>query len=78
LYYIKGDDMFVVYDNNKPARYPEHNVHYSWQCNTYDTFEQALSYARKWLWPYGEGVVLKLNKPWDYSGYGDMIEIREE
>lgn len=70
--------MFVVYDNNKKAKCPEHNVNSSWNECSYDTFKEALDYARHWLGVYGEGVVLKPNKPWDYSGYGDMIEIREE
>ena len=69
---------FVVYDNNKFAKYPECNVHPSWSQCSYDTFEEALDYARRWLGMYGGGVVLKVNEPWDYSGYGDTIEIRKE
>ena len=69
---------YAVYDNGRPAKYPEVAVHSSWDNNRFDTFEEALDYARNWLGPYGEGVVLKLGVSWDYSGYGDQIVIREE
>jgi hypothetical protein len=69
--------MYQVFDNGKPADCFHCNVHESWNNSVYDTFEKALEYANKWLGFFGSGVVLKLNTPWDYSGYGDMIEIRE-
>ena len=71
-----GRIMYQVFDNGKPADCLHCKVHESWNKSAYDTFEEALEYANKWLGMYG-GVVLKLNTPWDYSGYGDMIEIRE-
>ena len=67
---------YGVFDNNRPARYPEIKIHSSWKKNEYDTFADAHAYANKWLGEYG-GVVLLANTPWDYSGYGDVIEIRE-
>ena len=69
--------MYQVLDNGKPADCFHCNVHESWNKSTYSTFEEALEYARDWLGRYGIGVVLKPNTPWDYSGYGDIIEIRE-
>jgi len=74
--------VFSVYDNGRPAKYPDSKVDPSWNNNTFDTFEEALEYAHMWLGPFGgswdgmDGVVLELNVPWDYSGYGDVIEIR--
>ena len=48
----KNDMKFSVYDNGKPAKYPECKVNYSWDNNTFNTFEEAQKYARMWL---GEG-----------------------
>lgn len=54
-----------------------------WATSIFNSFEEALLYARKWLGAYGgsddgrSGIELKLNESWDYSGYGSMIEIRE-
>lgn len=65
--------MFAVFDGNKPAKYPEHEVDPSWSNNVFDTFEEARKYAWMWLAPYGgeydgsSGVDLKLNTPYDYS-----------
>jgi hypothetical protein len=70
--------IYAVYDNERPAKYPEIAVDPSWNNNRFNSFDEALKYARNWLGPYGEGVVLKLGVPWDYSGYGDYIVIREE
>lgn len=76
----KGEmKMFCVYDNDKPASvegYPY--MHSSWKNHRFETFEEAQKYARNWL---GELEILCPNEPnsrVDYSGYGDMIEIREE
>ena len=73
---------YQVLDNDKPADCFNHKVDKSWNTNVFDTFDEALEYARAWLAPYGgsydgkSGIVLKVNEPYDYSGYGDMIEIR--
>lgn len=74
--------MYAVYDNGKPA---ELGIHTSFDKYTFSTFAAALIYARKWLGPsFGgsedgkNGVILELNKAWDYSGFGDTIEIRSE
>lgn len=68
---------YQVLDNNRPADCFHCKVHESWNKSKYDTFDEALNYARKWLGFYGTCVVLKPNTPWDYDGFGDMIEIRE-
>lgn len=74
----KGKTMFTVYDNGRLARYPEVNVGASWDNCSFPTFEAAVSYAKQWL---GQWDTLPPN--WDgssynYDGYGDTIEIREE
>jgi len=69
--------MFQVFDNNKPADASGHNVHHTWNNSTFSTFEEAHQYANQWLAPSHGLVILKLNQPYDYSGYGDIIEIRE-
>ena len=56
-----------------------------WATSIFNSFEEALCYVRKWLGIYGfwgnddgtSGVELKLNEHWNYSGYGDFIEIKE-
>lgn len=67
--------MFSVYDNGRLARYPEQRIHDSWANATFHTLEEAIIYARHYFDPYpspeGVGKV-------DYSGYGDIAEIREE
>ena len=67
-----------MYDSNKKAKYPEHNVNPSWNNCSFPTFVEALQYAWHWLGAYSYGVKLVVNVPEDYSGCGDMIEIREE
>ena len=77
--------MFQVFDNGNPADHRfNKTVSTIWGPSHFDSFNAALIYARQWLWPYGgedasglTGIVLHPNTPYDYSGYGDFIEIRE-
>lgn len=75
--------MFQLFDGDKPAQYPEHDVHPSWTNSKFSTFDEAKEYAWKWLGPYGGsydgtyGVDLQLGVKYDYSGMGTYIEIRE-
>lgn len=78
--------MFQVFDNNKPADttgFPSLTKGNGWDNSVFPTYEEARKYAWMWLGPYGgsydgeSGYDLKVNTPWDYSGYGDMIEIRQ-
>jgi len=75
---------FQVFENGKPCDatgFP--NVHPSWNNSKFGTFNEALSYAWKWLAPYGgsydgqQGIGLKINEAYDFDGCGSMIEIRE-
>lgn len=79
--------MFNVYDNNKPAS--KHGFKWAtdrngWGNHSFKTFEEAHDHAIKWLGEYGEGVILKLNEPYNYNSFGEAedekywIEIREE
>lgn len=74
---------YQVFDGGKPADCNYHNTHDSWDNSVFNTFEEAQVYARKWLGPhYGgsedglDGYCLRVNTPWDYSDFGDLIEIR--
>ena len=70
--------MFVVYDNDRKAQYPDCAVDQSWSNATFDTWEQAEAYVESWLGFFPVGGIMPLNTKVDYSGYGDYIEIREE
>ena len=74
--------MYGVFENNKPCDNKNHKVHPSWNNSVFETWDQALRYAYKWLGQFAdavkmEGPALEVNVPYDYSGYGDMIEIRK-
>ncbi|HEX9232454.1 MAG TPA: hypothetical protein VF849_00105 [Blattabacteriaceae bacterium] len=68
--------IYQVFDNNKPAQFPFHKVHPSWKRSKFNSFIKAFNYAKHWLGVYKNSVQLKLNTPSDYTGYGDLIEIR--
>ncbi len=70
-------DKYVVYQNNKPAKYPEIDVHESWSNCTFDTLQEAQEYAAHWSGSlYSPGRYLKLDEEYEYSGYGDCVCIR--
>jgi hypothetical protein len=70
--------MYGVFDNDNPAS--SANLKYlsnkCWQTHLFDTFEEAKTYANKWLGDFAGGELI-LNVPIDYSGFGDKIEIKE-
>ena len=72
--------MFTVYDNNKPANQKGFPMlrGKGWVQNSFSTLNEAVDYAREWLGEYALIAPTEPNKPINYSGYGDMIEIREE
>jgi mannose-6-phosphate isomerase class I len=77
---VVGGIMFAVYCNGKSADlkgFPELR-HYCWATSKFTTLKEAQNYAEDWLGPYTPGYPLMLNAPYDYSGHGDIIEIREE
>ena len=70
--------MFRVYDNGRPARYPECRVDPSWNTYQFDAWGEALSYALHWLGITAYGSPLELGIEYHYNGYGDTILIKEE
>ena len=72
--------MYGVFDNNKPANstaFPQLKGK-GWKSHLFGTFKDAEEYAKEWLGDYYPGKdVLVLGLPYNYSGYGDLIEIRE-
>lgn len=71
--------MYVVYDNNKKAQYPDHKVDESWENASFSSLTEAQEYAKDWLGGYRGVIPNDWNgKPINYSEYGDTIEIREE
>lgn len=68
---------YQVFDNGKPADCHHHpKVHSSWDRSVFDTLAEAQAYARKWLGIYAPSGPIPVDTPWDYSGMGDVIEIR--
>jgi len=69
---------YEVYDNGRLAHHKYHrDVSIEWDHPPCATFEEAKSYARNWLGEFSSLCPDKPNQPIDYSGYGDIIEIRE-
>jgi hypothetical protein len=51
----------------------------TWANNIFSSLEEARQYAVNWLGIYAPPPeILKVNCPYDYSGYGDTIEIVEK
>ncbi len=73
---------YGVFDNGRPASksgFPEIKGT-GWLNHIFDTYNDARRYAINWLGAdggYGDFEDFKLNTPYDYSGRGDMIEIKE-
>lgn len=71
--------MFQVFDNNLAADWGIPNST-AYNSGIFDNFEDACKYAIEEYLGYDNvnpDLIIELNTPWDYSGYGDMIEIRE-
>lgn len=68
---------FMVLDNGKLARYPEHKVDKSWRFGWFNNFQTAKEYANRWLGAFGPYPFDKTGE-FDYSGYGDILEIKEQ
>lgn len=66
--------MYIVCENGKEA---SDFYSSSWGNARFDTLPEAQEYAEKWLGIYHNGKTLKLNEEYDYSGYGDIVTIKE-
>lgn len=76
---VKPDIAYAVYDNGKPASrtgYPQITNINDWNTHRFSSIEDAVQYAHDWLGAWS--LPLKVNEPYDYSGYGDFIEIKRE
>ena len=72
---IQNIEGWEVFDNNRPAIINKDSKN-GWNNNFFREFADALKYAKSWL---GEWDTLPENycgEPYDYNGYGSMIEIR--
>ncbi len=67
--------MYIVLDHGKPATW----VRYSrWSNSSFDTQEKARAYALDWLGPYSaEQSIEQFLAGFDYSGHGDIIQIKK-
>jgi hypothetical protein len=72
---------YQVLESGKPCDCRNYEVHPSWNQSIYDTFDDAMQYAKEWFWPFlgqqDSTFILELNKPYDYDGCGSTAEIRE-
>lgn len=66
---------YQVLDNGRPADSKNQNlrVDYGWDNSIFTTLNEAVDYAASYFYPYP--APKKVEKI-DYSGYGDMAEIR--
>jgi len=72
---------WIVYDNGSEAGRIDHpDYHESWPMRArFESFHEAEKYAIRWLGIYGEeDMAFEIGVPFEYSGFGDTIEIREE
>lgn len=75
--------MFTVYENGIPAIGANFGIKAEcWQNATFETFEEAVRYASEWLGNWSPSlsylrVALANEAEYDYSGYGDTIQIKE-
>lgn len=75
--------MYTVYDKDKPANDTSYELGgEGWQNATFETFEEAVRYVSDWLGNWAPSLsflrmVLANEAEYDYSGYGDTIQIKE-
>lgn len=70
--------MWQVLDNNKPATgFHFDLLNEDLGKHEFSSFDEAHEYAISWLGHWGKGLKLMPNKPYDYSGYGDILLIKE-
>lgn len=67
--------MYQVMENGKPCDSTGFAWAKSWQCSKFNTFEDALNYAKHWLGQFDTIPSDWDGSPYDYSGDGDFIKI---
>ncbi len=70
---VQSIQGYEVLDNGNPAIIQNSDV---WNKHFYRNFDQALEYTKKWLGEYDSLPNNWQGEKYDYSGYGDTIEIR--
>lgn len=69
--------IFRVCDNEKPARFPECQIHSSWKKCDYELFSEAQKYANQWLGEHGPlPENFSPDEKFFYGGGDDYIIIR--
>ena len=75
--------MFTVYDKGLPANDKSYELGGDgWQNATFETYEETVRYAADWLGNWSPSLsylrtALANETEYDYSGYGDIIQIKE-
>lgn len=76
----KEAKRYAVFDNNKPASKIGFPLLLSdcWNSNEFETFAEALVYAKNWVDGFGDTLPPDFapDTKYDYDGHGDTIEIR--
>lgn len=77
---LKLFHMIRLLDNGKPARYPEINVHTSWNNCDFETIDQLVDYADRWLGKLTPGKIVLKNllrgeRAYFYGGATDSLSI---
>ncbi len=69
---------FQVLENNKPCDSASFQQlrGCGWDNSFFNSFADAVEYSRQWLGDYDNLPDEWNGSCWDYSGYGDVIEIR--
>lgn len=72
---------YQVLENERPCSVtgcPSLTKGVGWDRHSFNSFEEALAYTKKWLGDYAVTIPENWDgSSYDYSGYGDIIEIRE-
>jgi hypothetical protein len=75
---------YQVFDNDLPADCHHHKILESWSNSIFNSYLEAVDYCIQWLGldplcltKEEFSVNIPVNTKYDYSGYGDILEIRE-
>lgn len=69
---------YAVFDNNMPASCAGFPCAKEWSNHVFQLRREAVDYALQWLGSFAPPrEVLECQDSYDYSGYGDVVEIRE-
>ena len=71
--------MFDVFENGKRCTPENFDVHSSWDHDPFDNLSNARNFVMKWMgqWRPSNKEDFVVGYAYDYTGYGDTIEIRK-